>query len=301
MGETMKSSPRMSIVIPNYNSGSVLERAIRSILDQDYPSLQLIMADGGSTDASRGVIETYRDEFDTVISEADEGQAHALNKGFRCADGEIHGWLCADDELLPGALDEVARVFEAHPDAAIVTGRCERIYPEGEVFITPADPDAWAVIGIQNVIDQPSTYWKAAVHRRVGQLVTSYWLGFDWDLWVRIRDSGGRLITTDRVLSRYYFSDGNKCGTAGNIFADEAYRLIRQYGPGKGLLARVYRFIYRHFDLKGCLDDPPTSSRIRYAMFLATMGFFHVMMGRDLMSRYNWHFASLQERGLRWW
>ena len=116
-----------------------------------------------------------------------------------------------------------------------------------------------------------------------------------------MRDVGAKIVTTDRVLSRYYFSDTNKCGSAGNLFAEEAYLLIRQHGPLDGRLARAFRFIYRHFDLKGCLDKPPTCSRLRYWLFLATMSYLHMRVGPDLMNRYNWHFASLQERGLRWW
>src|SRR5579885_1698267 len=110
---------KFSIVIPNYNSGPVLERALRSLVSQHYPDLQLILIDAGSTDASREIIERYRPHLDTVVIEKDNGQADALNKGFARATGDVFGWLCADDELLPGALHHAAEIFSANPQADV--------------------------------------------------------------------------------------------------------------------------------------------------------------------------------------
>jgi len=290
-----------SIVIPNFNSGAVLERCIESLLAQDYPHLQLIMADGGSTDESRAIIEKYRDRFDVVISEKDDGQADGINKGFARATGDIVNWLCADDELLPGALKHVAETFEANPDADVVNGACERIYPDGSVVVYRPDADPWRVIAIKDVIEQPSTYWRRALHERLAPLATEYYMAFDWDLWIRMRNSGATLVTTDRLLSRYHFTWDNKCGRAGNRFAEEAYRIIHQYGPLGGRLARVYRFLYKHFDLKGCYDRPVTCSRPRWLVYRATRAVLSLLIGPRLLNTYNWHFASCQERGLRWW
>ena len=297
----MSGEPRFSIVIPNYNSGEVLQRAICSILEQRYSNLQLIMADGGSTDVSRQIIEQYRDSFDVVISAKDDGQADGLNKGFRHADGDIYGWLCADDELLPGSLRHVAKQFAEHPDVDVLTGCCERIFDDGSKYVTPADTDAWDNIIIQNTIEQPSTFWKAKLHRQVGELDNSYYLSFDWVLWIWFRNAGARLSTTDRVLSRYYFTDNSKCNNAGNLFAEEAYRVLSEYGPLKGHLAEIFRHLYYKYDLKGCVDKPRTSSLLRYLCFLATLACLRITIGKRLLRMYNWHFASLQERRLKWY
>jgi len=292
---------RFAIVIPNYNAGPVLERCIRSLLDQDYPELRLIMADAGSTDESRDVIERYRDAFDVVISEKDDGQADGLNKGFARADGDVFGWLCADDELLPGALKHVAETFDRHPDADVVNGACERIYPDGLRIIYPSAPDAWDVITVKDVIEQPSTFWRAELHRKLAPLDTSYYMAFDWDLWIRMAASRAKLVATDRTLSRYYFTDMNKCGRAGNRFAQEAYRIIRTYGPLRGRLAPIYRFIYHHFDLKGCYDRPVQCSRLRWFAYWLTRAVLRVLIGERLLNMYNWHFAACQERNMKWW
>ncbi len=292
---------RISIVIPNYNSGEVLERAVRSLLAQNYPDLQLIMADAGSRDASREIIERYRGAFDVVISGKDQGQADGLNKGFAHATGEIFGWLCADDELLPGALHHVAEIFRQEPSCEVLTGTCERIYPDGSPFASIPDPEAWQKIHILNVIEQASTFWRSSLHKRLGPLDTGYHLAFDWDLWCRMRLTGAHLITTDRVLSRYHFSASNKSGSAGDLFAREAFRIIRKYGPLDGRLAHIFRFLYRHFDLHGCYDQPPKASRARMFAWGATLHLLRLLIGAELLYCYNWHFASCQQRNLKWW
>ena len=83
-----------SIVVPNYNSGSLLERAILSLINQQYADLQIIIADAESTDASARTLQKYRHIFDPLLCQKDYGQADGLNKGFRHARGDIHGWLC---------------------------------------------------------------------------------------------------------------------------------------------------------------------------------------------------------------
>jgi glycosyltransferase involved in cell wall biosynthesis len=292
---------KFSIVIPNYNSGEVIERAITSLISQHYRNLQIIIADAGSDDISRDIIERYRPYFDTVILEKDRGQADGLNKGFSYATGDIFGWLCADDELLPGALNHVAEIFMNAPEADIVTGKCERIFEDGSTCMTVSDPEALMKIGVQNLIEQPSTFWRKGLHKKIGLLDLSYYLGFDWDFWARMRNSGARLVTTDRVLSRYFFSDANKCSRAGDLFAEEAFRLVRKYGPMFGGLAYIYRFIYRHFDLKGCLDVPQTCSSFRYFLYTMTRIILRTVIGKKYLNMYNWHFASCQERNLRWY
>ncbi len=292
---------KISVVLPNFNSGDTIERAILSLIHQHYPNIQLILVDGGSDDRSIQVIQKYTMHFEKVIIEGDRGQADALNKGFSLADGDIFGWLCADDELLPGAMKHVAECFVSNPLAEVLTGKCERIYPDGSLFVSPARQDAWEVINIQNVIEQPSTFWRSSLHRRLGELSLSYRLSFDWDLWIRMKVLKARLMTTERILSRYFFTESNKSGSAGNEFAKEAFRIIRKYGPMHGGLAYVYKFLYYQFDLKGAFVSPPKSSRLRWTLFRWTWLFLRLVIGQRLLSLYNWHFAACQEQGLEWW
>ena len=113
---------KISIVTISYNQAEFLERAIRSVVEQDYEDIEYIIVDPGSTDGSREIIERYRSRIDKIIFEPDDGPADGLNKGFAYASGDICGYLNADDEYLPGSLREVATVFINDKSADIVCG-----------------------------------------------------------------------------------------------------------------------------------------------------------------------------------
>ena len=120
--------PKISVVTVSFNQAQYLEASIRSVLDQNYPNLEYIIVDGGSTDGSVEIIERYRYRCDTVIIEPDRGQSDALNKGFACATGEIMNWLCSDDLLEPGSLAvsvaySRATMSTSSPAAAHVSAR----------------------------------------------------------------------------------------------------------------------------------------------------------------------------------
>jgi len=292
---------RFTIVIPNYNGAAALERAIRSVVSQQYSNVQLIIADGGSDDSSHDIIHRYASHFDGIICRKDQGQADALNFAFQRANGDIHAWLCSDDELLPGALVHVADIFAREPHVDVVAGASERVFEERASYVFFVPPDAWRKMTAQNVFDQPSVFWRSALHRRVGALDTSFNLAFDWDFWCRMRSQGARLHVTDCVLSRYYFSGTNKTSVAGVGHVDEGFRIVHRYGPYNGALARAYRALYRHFDLFGCMDRPPSSPRIRYAAYRCCRRALVCLLGKDWIDLYPWHFASLQQRKKTWW
>ena len=125
--------PRISIVTPSFNQGRFIEETILSVLGQGYPNLEYIVIDGGSTDETGAVLERYRDQLDHVVSEKDDGQSHAINKGMAIATGEILTWLNSDDMLAPGALFAMAIAF-ATSRAEIVAGIAE-IYRDGQAHL----------------------------------------------------------------------------------------------------------------------------------------------------------------------
>ena len=105
----MKQSPRISVITITYNSAATIEETIRSVTMQDYPDLEYVIIDGGSTDGTLDVVQKYKDRIQVVVSEPDKGISDAFNKGVDRATGEIIGIINSDDILLPGALQEVAR------------------------------------------------------------------------------------------------------------------------------------------------------------------------------------------------
>lgn len=113
-------------MVPSYNYGSYLRRALDSILTQGYPHIQIILIDGASSDSTPAVLEAYRDHLDVCLSEPDEGQTDALNKGFRYVTGDVFNWLNADDALAPGSLQAIAHAWRQGHD--LIIGQCRMVY-----------------------------------------------------------------------------------------------------------------------------------------------------------------------------
>jgi len=124
--------PRLSVVTPSYNQGRFIEETIRSVLLQDYPNLEFIIIDGGSTDNTIEVIKKYETWLAYWVSESDRGQSHAINKGIIKATGEILFWLNSDDVVLPGAFKKIAGVFSDNPEIKMVIGQAKVIDAQGD-------------------------------------------------------------------------------------------------------------------------------------------------------------------------
>ncbi|MHA1569774.1 MAG: glycosyltransferase family 2 protein [Alphaproteobacteria bacterium] len=133
MNTRPKVSPRVSIITICFNQAPFLERAIRSVIDQDYPEIEYIVVDPGSTDGSRDIIERYRDRIDKIVLDPDDGPPDGLNKGFAVASGEILGYLNADDAFLPDTLGAAVDALGAHPNWDVVTGNGYMVDRAGRV------------------------------------------------------------------------------------------------------------------------------------------------------------------------
>jgi glycosyltransferase involved in cell wall biosynthesis len=114
------SFPTLSIITPSFNQAAFLPQTLDSVLNQKYPKLEYIVIDGGSTDGSREIIDSYSNRLTFWVSEKDRGQVHALNKGLQRATGDWVGWQNSDDFYLPGAFESFALATQRHPDADII-------------------------------------------------------------------------------------------------------------------------------------------------------------------------------------
>jgi glycosyltransferase involved in cell wall biosynthesis len=184
----MNTSPLVSIVTPSLNQARYLEAAIQSVVAQDYPNIEYILIDGGSTDGSLEIIQKYAGQLAYWISEPDKGQTDAINKGFARAAGQYMAWLNADDAYLPHAVSEAVDFLETHPRIGLVYGDANYIDEHGRVIGRfPATHTDYRRLRQGYVhIPQQAAFWRADLWRQIGPLDPSFYFAMDYDLWVRL-------------------------------------------------------------------------------------------------------------------
>jgi glycosyltransferase involved in cell wall biosynthesis len=186
----MTDLPLVSIVTPSYNQASYLEATIRSVLEQDYPSLEYIIIDGGSSDGSVEIIRKYSDRLSYWISEPDMGQTDAINKGFAQAKGEILAWLNSDDIYYPDAISEAVEFLQSHREIGMVYGDADYIDSEGMVIGQfPARQTSYKQLRRGYVhIPQQAAFFRSRLWEMASPLDPSFYFAMDYDLWVRMSE-----------------------------------------------------------------------------------------------------------------
>ena len=198
--------PKISIITPSYNQGEFLEKTIQSVLSQNYPNLEFIIIDGGSSDNSVDVIKKYQDKLTYWVSEADNGQSHAINKGMAKATGDILTWLNSDDWYLSGTLHYFAQSFQENPDVDIIVGAGRIIDQKGkETYYKAPDEQItlkslylWTQGG--NFM-QPSSVFSKKAWQLAGPIDESIHIAMDLDLWLKMAKHKLQFLTTDQLLS----------------------------------------------------------------------------------------------------
>jgi glycosyltransferase involved in cell wall biosynthesis len=242
--------PRVSIVTISFNQGRLLERAIRSVLEQDYQDIEYIVVDPGSTDGSRDIIERYRQQISKVILEPDKGPANGLNKGFAAASGEIFGYINADDAYLPGAITKAVAAFHARPDSDVVYAHSYIVNSSGE-FVRrsrsiPFDLRLYAYGGV--VVMQQSTFFRRQAFETVGGFNEINRTSWDSELLVDCARSGSKFTLIDDYWSLFAIYPGSITASAKynqQYLNDQAriFRAItgREYGRGDKFLSGLAR------------------------------------------------------------
>lgn len=181
-------SPLVSVVTPSFNQVAFLEETICSVLEQDYPKLEYIIVDGGSTDGSLEVIKRYAHRLAWWVSEPDRGQTDAINKGFAVARGEILAWLNSDDTYLSHAVAQAVDYLTTHPEAGMVYGDADLVDEHGAVIgrFPAAQTDYRRLRRGYVHIPQQAAFFRASLWREVGPLDPSFYFAMDYDLWVRL-------------------------------------------------------------------------------------------------------------------
>jgi glycosyltransferase involved in cell wall biosynthesis len=231
----MSDFPRISVITPSYNQGEYIENTIRSVLNQNYPALEYIVIDGGSSDRTVEILKKYEERIKWV-SESDRGQAHAINKGLRRVTGDVIAYLNSDDSYEPGALHAVGEFFSTHPGASWLTGKCRIVDAQGAEIrkLVTRYKNFWLclksyrVLLVLDYVSQPATFWRRGVFEKIGGFDETLHYTMDYDFSLRV----GRefnLWTLDRYLASFRIHPNSKGTTATKEHFDSDLEVARRY------------------------------------------------------------------------
>jgi glycosyltransferase involved in cell wall biosynthesis len=224
-------APLVSIVTPSFEQGAFLEETMLSVLDQDYPRIEYVVVDGGSTDGSVDIIRRHADRLAWWTSEPDRGQADALNKGFARTRGEYVGWLCSDDTLLPGAISRLVGALEADPTLVLAYG--DAVYTDArsarkdQALSGDWDP-ARMVREAQVRNQQPASLYTRHGWEAAGPLDEDAWYYLDFQFTVRLAGAGGGVHVPEPVAT-YRIHPGGKSTGDPTRKADDAVRCAERF------------------------------------------------------------------------
>jgi glycosyltransferase involved in cell wall biosynthesis len=180
---------KVSIVTPSFNQGRFLEETIQSVLDQDYPDLEYVVVDDGSTDGSERIVERYADRLHWWTKQENAGQVAAINRGFEHTTGDLLAYLNSDDTLLPGAVSEMVAELQASPELVMVYG--DAFYTDAESnrtgYLPSREWDPPTMVRLcDNHVVQPSSMWTRAAWEQAGPFDPRGYYFFDFEFYLRL-------------------------------------------------------------------------------------------------------------------
>jgi len=232
----MKNLPKISIVTPSYNQGEFLEKTICSILDQNYPNLEYVIIDGGSTDGSKKIIKKYEKYLAHWESVADRGQSHAINKGFARTNGQVMAWLNSDDILRPGALQLVGSIFAQLKEVSWLTSLPSTINDQGYQLYLAQPPfyiqsfikRGWYTRKFMGFVMQEGAFWRRSLWNKAGGGLAEVPYSMDLKLWQSFAKHE-RLYCVEACLASYRLNPNRK----NNDNHQKYYREINAWVPEK--------------------------------------------------------------------
>ncbi len=237
--------PKISIVTPSYNQAQFLERTILSVLNQNYPNLEYIIIDGGSTDGSIEIIKKYEKYLTCWVSEKDKGQADAINKGFKKSSGNIFAWLNSDDIYLPNVFFKVINVFNIYSDVGMIYANGLKINNKGEIIGWPKYAQ-YSLLDMLcfRIIHQPTVFIRSSLYSLVGGTDISFNLLLDHELWLRLAQKTSiKYIDEYWAAARDHIAAKNKTQTIN--FHKEASRIIESFFKQNTEGAKQFRHYQR--------------------------------------------------------
>jgi glycosyltransferase involved in cell wall biosynthesis len=212
---------KISIIVPSFNQSQFIEETLSSIISQKITDLEIIVIDGGSSDGTVEIIKAYDAKIKFWVSEPDNGQSHAINKGLEICTGDIVCWLNSDDLFMQNTLKEVNEIFESKPELDFILGETEMFNKDGIVSsnrLKNVELESQMLAGVAT--SQPSYFFKKSLLDRSGHLNEALHYGMDYDFFLRLT-LNGQYKYFDKTWSRYRLHDDSKTETSQLKFATE--------------------------------------------------------------------------------
>jgi glycosyltransferase involved in cell wall biosynthesis len=241
---------KISIITPSYNQAAFIERTILSVLSQNYPDLEYIIIDGGSTDGTLEILKKYSAKI-IWVSEKDNGQSDAINKGLKMATGDVVAYLNSDDTYEAGTFEKVAEFFKNNPDKFWAYGKC-RIINEKDEEIRKSitwyknlllKNYSYPKLLSENFISQPATFWRKKMHTELGYFNKEEHFCMDYEFWLRLGAKYPAGVIPDYLANfRYYAS--SKSGSVNKKQFQDELRLAKKFGHAHPLFIVLHKFNY---------------------------------------------------------
>lgn len=266
--------PKITIITPSYNQGQYIEQTICSVLDQNYPKLEYIIIDGGSTDQTVDIIKKYSNHISYWVSERDNGQSDAINKGLKRATGDIVNWLNSDDYFMPGCLQHVGEVFK-NKNISCYSGT-SRVFSVDKEFIskgTDIYPDNYKKTMGWARIDQPETFFRKEVWDTIGLLNPAFHFIMDKEWWLRYLITYGLegIYKDDHLLVNFRIHNDSKTGSQKEKFHKETIDLYYSICVINGLKEYIKlfeeNFQVNKINLSPNYKNPLAASIVNYFVF----------------------------------
>lgn len=223
----MSKFPRITIVTPSFNQATFLERTILSVLGQNYPNLEYMVVDGGSTDGSMDIIQKYSGKLAWWISEPDLGQTDAINKGLRRATGEWIAWQNSDDIFYPGALHDLAKTAARQPKAGLIIGDLmlidEHDRPLRDIrYVTPSY-NALRAEGM--LVANQAAFWRRSLQEQLGLLDDTFHYSFDYEWFLRLTQHA-ESVHVSKIWGALRLHRETKTSSNARMFKEENNRIL---------------------------------------------------------------------------